>query len=412
MSRSSSAAFLNVSTAATGYKMEDYLWDKEITINGEKRFVGYYDEVGPADISERAVIDGSTIYTVDNPSLATLAYAEANGLQVDSTSAQDQTLGYIWRPTVTVKTGASYRFDDNHNLFANIGFFNRAPRYNNVIIRQYIDRFELFDENNPPQQIGLIEEKGRIVESASTNNEVVYAFELGYGFKSSLFSANVNSYYTYWDNKPLDRLPTVLEDPSDPESPRIPVNISGIAALHRGIEIDFALKIQRKITIEGLASLGDWKWNSGATTTLPNGATYQFDAKGVRVGDAAQTQLGAMIRVEPIRGLYFKLRGTHFGRNYSNFQPETLQGDDSGRQSWRLPDYQLLDLHTGYRFKVKDFGCAIRFNVLNILDTQYISDARNNDTFVASNNNGFNAQSASVHFGQGRRWSTALTISF
>jgi len=412
-SKNKLSAFVNVSTAQTGYKMIDYLWDKEITINGEKRYVGYYDEAGDASVEERAVIDGSTIYTVDNPSTATLAFAEANGLAVDSTSAQNQTIGYIWKPTFTIKTGAAYNIDDNHNLFCNIGFFSRAPRYNNVIGRLYSNRIPLFDENNPPNQIGLIEEAGKIVETANTENEIVYALELGYGFKSRIFSANLNGYYTIWNNKPLDRLPAVSEDPSDPESPRIPVNVSGVAALHKGIELDFAFKLNKKLAIEGLASIGDWKWDSAASAILPNGSVYEFDAKGVHVGDAAQTQLGGLIRVEPIKGLYFKFKGTYFGRNYSDFNPETLQGEDGGKDSWRLPNYQVFDFHSGYYFKFNKVKMNLRFNVLNFLDARFITDARNNDTFSDTfGGGGFNAQSATVHFGQGRRWNTGLTISF
>ena len=404
------SVFLNMSTAVTGYKMEDYLWDKEITINGEKRYVGYYDENGPADVTERAVVDGNTIYTVDNPAQATLAYAEANGLTVDSTSAQNQVLDYIWKPTFTIKTGASYNVNDSHRVFGNLGYFSRAPQYNNVIQRLYRERSVIVD--NSGVITGVVEEEGKLVETANSKNEIVYALELGYGYKSSRFSANLNSYYTIWDNKPLDRLPTVLEDPSDPESPRIPVNVSGISALHKGIELDFAFRLNEILTIEGLASIGDWKWNSAAKTTLPDGGSYEFDAKGVHVGDAAQTQFGGMIRVEPVKGFYIKGKATFFGRNYASFSPESLQGIDGGRESWQLPDYLLFDFHTGYRFKVRGLGCSVRFNVLNILNEKYISDARNNDNFVTSNNNGFNAQSASVHFGQGRRWNTGLTISF
>jgi hypothetical protein len=409
-SKNKISTFVNVSTAATGYKQVDYLWDKEITIDGEKRFVGYYDEGGAADILERVVVDGNTMYTVDSPSSESLAYAEANGLMVDSTSADNQTIDYIWKPTFTVKTGASYNIDDHHRVFGNLGYFTRAPRYNNVISRIYQNRTPIEDASGAVT--GWVEEAGKVVETGNTENEKVYALELGYGFKSQKFTANLNGYYTIWDNKPLDRLPTVLEDPSDPESPRIPINVSGISALHKGLELDFAFRAHPTLTIEGLASLGDWIWNSAAETLLPNGDIYDFDAKGVHVGDAAQTQFGGMIRYEPIKGLYIKAKATYFGRNFASFAPESLRGDDSGRESWELPDYTLFDFHTGYRFKIKGVKVNLRFNVLNILDSIYISDARNNDSFVASNNNGFNAQSASVHFGQGRRWNTGLTVSF
>ena len=407
------STFLNLSTAVTGYRMEDYLWDKTITIDGEKRYVGYYDENQPSDITkilERVVVDGNTMYTVDSPSAESISYAELNGLTIDSTSAQSQVIDYIWKPTFTIKTGASYNINDHHRVFGNLGYFTRAPRFNNVINRFYSERSPILDGNG--NNIGWREEAGKITQTANTENEKVYALELGYGFKSQRFSANLNGYYTSWDNKPLDRLPTVSEDPSDPESPRIPVNVSGISALHKGIELDFAFRAHRTLAIEGLVSLGDWRWNSASDGTLPDGTPFVFDAKGVHVGDAAQTQFGGMIRYEPIKGLYIKAKATYFGRNYANFSPETLKDENARRESWQLPNYTVFDFHTGYRLKIKGVRCNLRFNVLNILDSTYISDARNNDTFNSPATEDFDAKSASVHFGQGRRWNTGLTISF
>ena len=166
------SAFVNLSGAMTGYKMVDYLWDKEITINGEKKYVGYYDENGDADILERVVVDGNTMYTVDSPSAESLVYAEANGLTVDSTSAQNQVIDFIWKPTFTIKTGASYKLNDQHSIFGNLGYFSRAPQYNNVINRLYSERFPIID-NVTNQEIGVVEEAGKIVKAVNSKNEKV-----------------------------------------------------------------------------------------------------------------------------------------------------------------------------------------------------------------------------------------------
>ena len=39
-------------------------------------------------------------------------------------------------------------------------------------------------------------------ELANIEKEEIYAIELGYSYRSSKFSANVNTYYTKWKNKP------------------------------------------------------------------------------------------------------------------------------------------------------------------------------------------------------------------
>ena len=68
-------------------------------------------------------------------------------------------------------------------------------------------------------------------------------------------------------------------------------------ALHKGIEMDFAFKLNNKFLIEGLLSLGDWQWqsadtvrfldddNNPITDDFGNVIVAAFDAEGVHVGD-------------------------------------------------------------------------------------------------------------------------------
>ena len=389
------SAFANLSFAETGYSLNDYMFHEQLDIDNENYYISYADPV---------THDG-TMYTVDNPNPNDVAAAAAQNLVIDSTSAANQRVDWQWKPSYTFKAGAGYNINKSHRVFMNTGYLSRAPRFSNVIISNYG-----LDVVN--SATGFNSTLGKYYLAENTKNEIIAAVEAGYGFKSQKFSANLNGYFTNWNNKPLDRLPVVLTDPSDPDSERITVNINGISARHMGIELDFAIKPMQGLTIEGLASFGDWIWNSAAETTLPNGEIYAFDAKGVHVGDAAQTQLGAMVRYAPVKGLYFKIRGTYFGRNFANFNPEDLRGANGGRESWQMPSYFLTDFHSGYNFKLNKTRMGVRFNVLNLFNTKYISDAINNDSFLSPNYSDFDAKSASVFFGQGRRFNTSFQISF
>lgn len=357
------SAFLNLSAARVGYALEDYMKPKVINLADTTMYVAHGDEVTHNDQT----------YTINSP------------------EAQNQRIDWVYVPSFTFKTGASYKINDKHSVFANTGYLSRPTRYTNMIRD---NRF-----NSLP-----------VTLFSDSKNEIIWAVEGGYKFRSQNFSANINGYYTNWLNKPLDRSPTVLSDPSDPESERIPVNINGVAALHKGVEFDFAYKFNRQLEVQGLASFGDWIWNSAANVFLPDGTNYEFDARGVHVGDAAQTQIGGMVRYSPIKGLYIKVRGTYFGRNYADFTPESLRGATAQRESWLMPDYFLMDFHSGYNFKFKGVRMSARFNVLNLLDAFYISDARNNDGFVQTYND-FDAKSASVYFGMGRRWNASLNFT-
>jgi iron complex outermembrane receptor protein len=386
------STFVNVSGSIVSYKVEDYMKEKTLTIADEEYFVSYNTAELGATPDGPVIVDG-TIYTVDNPSDKTISYAQDKGLVVDSKTAQNQGIDWVTYSGFTFKTGAAYELNETMSVFANLGVLSKAQSYTNVIR----DNRTSFGQG--PQLWGNIE------------NEKVYAAELGYNYKTSKFSANVNTYYTLWKNKPLGR-PIFDLNPDDPlES--IPVNVNGIGARHMGVELDFAWEINKQLKVEGLASVADWIWTDNATYESQFTGTRTFYPKGIHVGDAAQLQFGGLVRYEPIKKLYFSLRGTFFGKNFSSFDPESLGiPANEGRESWQLPDYFLLNLNSGYSFKVKGLRLGVRFNIINLLDVSYIADATNNDSRVALQQSTFDAKSASVYFGQGRQWSTGLSITF
>ncbi|MGY8987270.1 MAG: hypothetical protein ACKVG7_01815, partial [Flavobacteriales bacterium] len=189
-------------------------------------------------------------------------------------------------------------------------------------------------------------------------------------------------------------------------------------------EMDFSCRINNKLSLEGLLSLGDWKWTSSDTVRFldddnnpivddfSNEIVVTFDAEGVHVGDAAQTQYGLSLRYEPTNNSYIKLRGTYFDNYYADFDPLSLNGINAGRESWVLPSYKLIDLHCGYTLKLNlKNKINFRFSVLNLLDEMYISDAQNNDPYNA-NYTDFDAKSAGVFFGLGRRFNLSAKFSF
>ena len=298
-----------------------------------------------------------------------------------------------WIRGYTVKTGANVNLDEYNNVFFNTGYISKAPRFDNI-----------FTRNNTLQEY--------------IRNEEVKAVEGGYSYRSSLFSANVNAYYTLWENKPANISETIG---GTRYSDVVPMN-----ALHKGFELDFSYKVNHKLSVEGLLSLGDWVWTSGGEAIIldsdnnapsvelghTNSDTLKYNADGVHVGDAAQTQYGLSIRYEPTYKSYIKLRGTYFDDYYSDFDAATLSGENSGRESWKIPAYQLVDLHCGYKFKLSDKNkLDIRLSILNLLDEMYISDAKNNDSY-SSVYSDFDAKSASVFFGLGRRINLSARFSF
>ena len=345
--------FANVSSILNGYKGIDYFQRKVLELSDTTLRIGALDTIQ---------YNGQTYH------------AGSPGLNFFETEWK-----YI--PGVTVKGGLSYKLNKYQDVYCNLGYLNRTPQFSNVI------------DNNSNSFFGEIV------------NEIIYAAEGGYHYSNKHFGVNYNAYFTNWKNKPFP-YGVAVPDPNDPTE-FIRVNINGMDAIHMGQEIDVAWEISPKLSIDFMFSIGNWIWNSSKTVFIPqyDSLEFTFDAKGVHVGDAAQTAMAASLRYEPIKNAYIKLQGQFFDRYYANFDPFSLQGSNGGRDSWQIPSYSLINLFAGYRYKQFSFGGAIT----NLLNTSFISDATNNANGIYDQ---FDARSASVMFGQGLRFNINLAIQF
>ncbi len=382
--------FISASAAYTGYKRTDYFLPKQIEVDGNLYNTGYTYPTGNVNPIELVPMD--------------TLYVNGQAIYSGMPGAEYQTTGWYYRPTFTTKAGVKYTVDENFSVFVNGGYLDKAPQFNQV----YTNANEKF---------------------SNIHNEVIVSTELGLNWKFSKLAMNVNAYNTIWKNKPYPYGLSV-PNPLDP-STNISVNVRGMNARHAGLEWDAALKLTDRLTIEMLASFANWRWTSGDTIFVtddngdvmyanpgePNPIPYTFvyDARGVHVSDAAQTQFGAMLRYEWKNGAYIKGRYTYFDRYYADFNPFFLNGENAGRDSWRIPAYGTMEMHAGYSitdaWKTRwDFRASV-FNVFNDL---FVTDARTNDTnaLYTQKNNDFSASSAGVYVGQPRWFSLSVTATF
>jgi hypothetical protein len=350
------AYFINLSGIVNGYKGVDYFQKKVLDLGDTVLRIGAKDTITYNGETYNASSDGLEDYATD----------------------------WKYIPGFTFKSGFSYNVHKDATAYINLGFLNRTPQFSNVI------------DNNSNEFFEII------------NNEQILALEGGYNYAGKKFGVNVNAYATNWKNKPIP-YGVPVPDPQDPDE-FIRININGMDAVHLGGEIDIAYKINDKLSLELMFSYGDWFWNSSKTVNVPQYDTsFTFDAKGVHVGDAAQTALAASLRYEPIKNLYFKIQAQYFDRYYANFDPFSLSGANGGRESWKMPAYSLVNLFAGYRYPLKSVAFIASGSITNLLNATYISDATNNQNGSFDN---FDAQSANVMFGGGFRFNVSLGIQF
>ncbi len=349
-------AFMNLSGVINAYKGIDYFEKKQLVLSDTTLRFDYNDTIN---------YKGET-YT-------------ANSEDVDFYQTKWKTI-----PGATIKLGASYRLSEESVVFTNIGILSRTPQFSNVI------------DNNTNAFFYEIE------------NEKIQALEFGYNYIGKRIGFNINTYATNWQNKPFP-FGVAVPDPQDPTT-FIYVNVNGMDAIHLGGEVDIAYNISKKISAEFMFSFGDWRWNSAETVEVEElNLSYTFDAKGVHVGNSAQTMLNLGMRYEPIKNLYFKAQYQWFDRYYSEFNPFSLSGLNAGKESWKLPSWGNLNLFAGYSKKIQKVNLFFNGNITNLLNTKFIADANNNGTDGLDT---FDINSATVLFGQGFRFNLTMGLQF
>ncbi|NQT77403.1 MAG: carboxypeptidase-like regulatory domain-containing protein [Bacteroidetes bacterium] len=375
-----------------GNKNEDSTTKK---CEGDK--IGYYNDalVRWGGIFAQAKYQRGNLTTFLNLTTSVSGYKRIDYFILHDPGETANETPWKYIPGFTLKGGANYNLNESMNVFMNLGFLSKAQRFNNVYDRSNL----LFRD---------------------IKNEQVRAIELGYSFVKPIFTLNVNTYYTSWLNKPADR---AMSTEIDGEF--YSVNINDMNARHLGIEFEFAIKILDNLTFESLLSLGDWQWTSADTARVYNDNGEQidsqpFNAKGLYVGDAAQFQNRESLRWEIVRGLYVTGVFTWFGKHYSEFNPMDYDHDESPGsfdedgnpiQSWKIPDYYTVDFHAGYSWRIKKVGFQVRGSVINALDNIFITDAQNNDPYLTTHSSTFDANSAGVFMGMGRRFNLSLRLN-
>lgn len=286
----------------------------------------------------------------------------------------------------TVKGGANYNLNKNHNVFFNTGYFSRAPIFDVV--------FPTFDN----------------VANTAAANEDVFGIELGYGVRYSKIAINLNGYHTRWMNKSFFRRVT------DSQNNNFTANLTGLNAVHQGLELDFKSQPVRGLTVRGMVSLGDWRWSNNVDAPIADDNNVIIDtirvfAKGLKVGDAAQTTASIGVEYALPFGLSFDVDYWHGWELYANFDPTSRSAaSEEGQQALRLPSYGLLDAGLTYTIKLKKTTLKLRFNMNNVLDTQYIAEA--NDYYRDGESYETMLQNARGFYGFGRTWNVSLKFSF
>ena len=337
-------------------------------------------------------------------SLSNTTYWRYDRFYYDEEHAKSKTVSYIG---FTVKGGANYNLTENHNVFANLGYVSRAPKFNAAFMQSTTSN--VFNKN--------------------AKNEKVFMVDLGYGFKSSWLTANVTAYYTNWMDKSM-----VKYGQMDNQKEYY-MNMTGVGAVHKGVEVDLKYKPFNWLDVTGMFSYGDWKWNSNATgyaydengqpltsegnTTTQGAADHAWatiNLDGIRVGGSAQTTAALGVNANLGNGIRVGADWTYYGRNYAyySFSGSNLSvgKEVSVLAPWKIPASSTIDLNASYKFKIGGLDAIFSGNVNNLLNYQYIMKAWNPSTTASAGTPVATAENIYCFFDSGRTFMARLKVNF
>ncbi len=280
-----------------------------------------------------------------------------------------------------VKGGANYNLTGIHNVFTNVGYFERAPGFDAV--------FPNFTNDDP---------------NANAVNQKIFSVEFGYGIRAKDFTANINFYRTEWKDR------TYTDFFNGPNGEELVANILGVNALHQGIEIDAIWKASSLLNITGMLSLGDWTWQNdiedlGIFEDNVQVGTVDAFIAGLHVGDAAQTTLALGLDYRLMPDLRISMDYNYYARLFADYDP-TDRSDESSRgvEPWQIPAFGTLDLNIAYDFEVSGLKASLYGNVYNLTDEKYVMDALDGT--------GHDAFTSRVYYGYGVNWNLGVKIRF
>lgn len=333
------------------------------------------------------------------------------------------------------KGGVNYNIDEQNNVFFNAGYYSKQP-----------NMFAVF-----PYSVSDGRQTGnQQIVNKDLQNEKITAAEFGYGFKSSKLRANLNLYYTAWDDR-FVRITGITIDGLTNAT----VSLNGVKQQHIGAELEMFYKPINILEFNGMLSVGDWKYKNNPSGFLvnengepmigSNGTnTVELALDGLKVADAAQTTAAIGATVKPVKNLsvygtwryYDNLYGTFSVNSSFIIRDGVIPAARAEKGSLKAPSYNLTDVGLSYTFDIANGQKLILSgNVYNLFDTTYISDLRSSNKKTISDYKdiagGLTAQqqldaynsnpanfykgldvSNNVYFGFGRTWSASVSFRF
>ncbi|RLD90799.1 MAG: TonB-dependent receptor [Bacteroidetes bacterium] len=249
------------------------------------------------------------------------------------------------------KVGANFNITETSNIFVNGGFYSRVPFF----------RFMFLNYRNDV--------------NPDLTNEKITAAEVGYAFNGKKLKIRANGYYTIWNDISL-LTGFVAEDGS-----YVNAFMSSLQEIHSGIELEATYIAARWLRLGGMANFGNWKYADDATAKLYDDQTHELIGEGIiytkdlKVGNQPQNSFGVNGTFKIAKTIDIGFNYLYYTQLYAQFKPETRKDPDVRAQAFQLPNYGMLDMRLGWKFKLAGLDSYFNWNIYNVTDNVALVEA-------------------------------------
>jgi len=342
--------------------IEDYSWAIDgVSGRGQIKTVGDIIKVDNNSIINFANAYAQLLYESNNWNAFFSANVNSNWYQrIDRynyiTNIKSEA---IIKPGFDLRSGVSFKPCIRHTIYLNGAYISKAPYF----------KYVFGNFTNVPVQ-NLVNEKIKTIEA-------------GYKFENTSLSANLNAFYTDWEN--VSMLSDEYVQLENNQQTRAMIN--GLKALHMGIEMNVSVRLSNNFSLGGIVSLGNYRWKNDVTAQLFNIDNVVVDTvnvfvKDLFVGGTAQQQFGVFAKLRLLSFINVKAEWLYYNNIYANFSPTSRSNPNDRVQPYQIPAYNNLNIYIGIPFKFFKQSGLLQINGYNLLNKQYIEwgeDGENHD---------------------------------
>ena len=398
------ATRVNSVSTANNYHAADNNWKYEKLNVGDVVYRDYTGHVMQEGLFATLEYSKEKLSAFVTGSFAYTNYWRQDRFYYDENHQNSEIVGFAGG---TIKGGVNYNFNKLNNLFVNLGFISRAPKFQGAFMSSNVSH----------------------AVNKDAANEKIASAEVGYGFHNQYVNIMVNGYYTRWIDKTMSRS-TTLADQSNGY-----VNMTGVNAQHIGLEFEMKARPVKWLELNAMLSLGDWRWKGKEVTgylydehgnavnsmgeIVPIGseehAWAKINLENIRVGGQAQTTANLGVTFIPFKGFRIGGEYTLYDRNYSYYSFSgsnlTIGKTVNVVEPYRCPIGGTMDVRASYSFDIGPFRATVAGNVSNVLDQHYIEKAWSASTVtqtIAENTK----DNIYFFYNKGRQWNLRFKLAF